>query len=165
MAKEMFTDNKRVRDLVKLMADNGLTEIELVEDKSSIRLRRDLTPAAPAMAHGAAVGAAAPAISAAPVVTQAAPSPVVAPAASEKSTGPSIKSPMVGTFYSAAGPDSPPFVKVGAHVDKDTVVCIIEAMKVFNEIKAEATGTIAKILVQNGQGVEFNQPLFLLKAD
>lgn len=164
MAKEMFTDNKRVRDLVKLMADNGLTEIELVEDKSSIRLRRDLAPTVPATAHGAAFGTAAPAALA---VTQPSPPPALESAGSEKpaTAGPSIKSPMVGTFYSAAGPDSPPFVKVGSQVDKDMVVCIIEAMKVFNEIKAETTGTIAKILVQNGQGVEFNQPLFLLKAD
>jgi acetyl-CoA carboxylase biotin carboxyl carrier protein len=161
MAKETFTDNKRVRDLIKLMADNGLTEVELVEDKSSIRLKRDPAPVAP-MA-GTSPGASAVA-AVAPAVAPSSPPP---PAASEKpeTAGPSIKSPMVGTFYSASGPDSPAFVKVGSHVDKDTVVCIIEAMKVFNEIKAETTGTIAKILVQNGQGVEFNQPLFLLKAD
>lgn len=155
MAKEMFTDNKRVRDLIKLMAENGLTEIELVEDKSSIRLKRDLAPAMPA-------AAAAPA----PVPT---PPIAIAPPTSEKavgeSAGPVIKSPMVGTYYAAASPDSPPLAKVGMHVDKDTVVCIIEAMKVFNEIKAEAAGTVTRILVQNGQGVEFNQPLFTLKAD
>ena len=160
MAKEMFTDNKRVRDLIKLMADNGLTEIELVEDKSSIRLKRDLAPAA-------VVPVSAPTAAPAPVHTAAseAASTVAVPAAKPPVAGEAIKSPMVGTFYAAAGPDSPAFVKVGSHVDKDTVVCIIEAMKVFNEIKAETTGTIAKVLVQNGQGVEFNQPLFLLKAD
>lgn len=165
MAKEMFTDNKRVRDLIKLMAENGLTEVELIEDKSSIRLKRDLAPAAlpaaPGLAHPASYH---------PVPAPAAlATPSAAPASNEPekpaATGPTIKSPMVGTFYAAAGPDSPPFVKVGTHVDKDTVVCIIEAMKVFNEIKADTTGTVAKILVQNGQGVEFNQPLFLLKAD
>ena len=162
MAKEMFTDNKRVRDLIKLMAEHDLTEIELVEDKSTIRLKRDSASVAavpmpvPAVVSASA-HAPAPAAAAAPA---AAPAAAKAPAAGE-----AIKSPMVGTFYAAAGPDSPPFVKVGSHVDKDTVVCIIEAMKVFNEIKAETTGTIAKVLVQNGQGVEFNQPLFLLKAD
>jgi acetyl-CoA carboxylase biotin carboxyl carrier protein len=160
MAKEMFTDNKRVRDLIKLMAENGLTEIELVEDKSSIRLKRDLAPAA-ASAALVSVPASAPVSVAVPAAAPAAaPAPEKAPLAGE-----TIKSPMVGTFYAAAGPDSPPFVKIGSHVDKDTVVCIIEAMKVFNEIKAETSGTIAKVLVQNGQGVEFNQPLFLLKAD
>ena len=162
MAKEMFTDNKRVRDLIKLMAEHDLTEIELVEDKSTIRLKRDSASVAavpmpvPAVVSASA-HAPAPAAAAAPA---AAPAAAKAPAAGE-----AIKSPMVGTFYAAAGPDSPPFVKVGSHVDKDTVVCIIEAMKVFNEIKAETTGTVAKVLVQNGQGVEFNQPLFLLKAD
>lgn len=159
MAKEMFTDNKRVRDLIKLMADNDLTEIELVEDKSTIRLKRD-SASVPAIPMPVPAAASAPAHAPAPAAAPAAPAAAKTPAAGE-----AIKSPMVGTFYAAAGPDSPPFVKVGSHVDKDTVVCIIEAMKVFNEIKAEMTGTIAKVLVQNGQGVEFNQPLFLLKAD
>ena len=159
MAKEMFTDNKRVRDLIKLMAEHDLTEIELVEDKSTIRLKRDsASVAAVPMPVPAVVSASAHAP--APAAAPAAPAAAKTPAAGE-----AIKSPMVGTFYAAAGPDSPPFVKVGSHVDKDTVVCIIEAMKVFNEIKAETTGTVAKVLVQNGQGVEFNQPLFLLKAD
>jgi acetyl-CoA carboxylase biotin carboxyl carrier protein len=161
MAKEMFTDNKRVRDLIKLMADNDLTEIELVEDKSTIRLKRDPASVA-AVPMPVPAAAAAPAHAPAPAAVPAAAAPA---AAKPPAAGEAIKSPMVGTFYAAAGPDSLPFVKVGSHVDKDTVVCIIEAMKVFNEIKAETTGTIAKVLVQNGQGVEFNQPLFLLKAD
>ncbi len=72
---------------------------------------------------------------------------------------------MVGTFYSAANPESDPYVKIGAPVEKDTIVCIIEAMKVFNEIRAETTGAIVKILVQNGQAVEYNQPLFLVKPE
>ena len=74
-----------------------------------------------------------------------------------------IKSPMVGTFYAAATPDAKPFVSVGSRVDEETDVCIIEAMKVFNNIKAETRGTIAKVLVTNGQTVEFGQPLFLVK--
>ena len=72
---------------------------------------------------------------------------------------------MVGTFYSAANPDSPPFVSVGENVSADTVVCLVEAMKVFNEIKAEASGTITKCLVENGQAVEFGQPLFMIKPN
>jgi acetyl-CoA carboxylase biotin carboxyl carrier protein len=77
-----------------------------------------------------------------------------------------IKSPMVGTFYSAANPDSDPYVSIGADVEKDkTVVCVIEAMKVFNEIHADATGTISRILVSNGQTVEYGQPLFLVKPN
>jgi acetyl-CoA carboxylase biotin carboxyl carrier protein len=74
-----------------------------------------------------------------------------------------ISSPMVGTFYTAPDPESPPFVTVGSSVGPDTVVCIIEAMKVFNEIKAEVTGTIERILIQNEQPVEFGQPLFLIR--
>jgi len=76
-----------------------------------------------------------------------------------------IESPMVGTFYTAANPDSPPFVEIGAKVNEDTVVCIIEAMKIFNEIKAECSGTIQKVLVKNADSVEFGQPLFLVKPD
>ncbi len=161
MAKETFTDNKRVRDLIKLMADHGLTEIELVEDKAKIRLKRDLCPPAmtvpvmpaPAIAqpfaHSVATGQAAAA-----GTTAATPDNLLP-----------VKSPMVGTFYGAANPDSDPFVKIGTRIGKESVVCIIEAMKVFNEIHAEVSGTIAKVLVQNGQAVEFNQPLFLVTPD
>ncbi len=159
--KESFTDNKRVKDLIKLMSDHGLTEIELVEDKAKIRLKRDFAPVGmPAMAgplmpvpgyrdqgsaaQGALAGGAAP-----------------ASAADDNLTA--IKSPMVGTFYTAANPESEPFVKIGSSVDKDSVVCIIEAMKVFNEIRAEVSGVITRVMVQNGQAVEYNQPLFLIK--
>ncbi|MGC8552782.1 MAG: acetyl-CoA carboxylase biotin carboxyl carrier protein [Phycisphaerae bacterium] len=161
MAKEMFTDNKRVKDLVKLMADHGLTEIELVEDKASIRLKRDLpqqvVAAAPAMLQAAPVHAA-------PVAAVSAAAASTAGAAVDEEAGLiPIKSPMIGTFYTAANPESEPYVKVGSRVQEKTVVCIIEAMKVFNEIHAEASGTVVKMLVQNGQAVEYNQPLFLLK--
>ncbi len=159
MAKETFTDNKRVRDLIKLMADHGLTEIELVEDKAKIRLKRDLFPTtmpAPMMP--------------APAIGQ----PFNQPIASVQAAGATapapdnllqVKSPMVGTFYGTANPESDPFVKIGTRIGKESVVCIIEAMKVFNEIHAEVSGTIAKVLVQNGQAVEFNQPLFLVTPD
>lgn len=161
MAKETFTDNKRVRDLIKLMADHGLTEIELVEDKAKIRLKRDLFPATmPAnMMPAPAIGQ--------PFTHSAAPAPL--PAAAATATVPDnliqVKSPMVGTYYGAANPESDAFVKIGTRIGKESVVCIIEAMKVFNEIHAEVSGTIAKILVQNGQAVEFNQPLFLVTPD
>ena len=74
-----------------------------------------------------------------------------------------ISSPMVGTFYSASDPDTPPFAKVGMHVQADTVICIVEAMKVFNEIKAEVSGTIERILVKNEQSLEYGQPMFLVR--
>ncbi len=158
--KETFTDNKRVKDLIKLMSDHGLTEIELVEDKAKIRLKRDAVPVGmpmpgvPMMMPMAAQPASMP--------QSAPPAPVPAAAADEGLIA--IKSPMVGTFYTAANPDSEAFVKIGSSVGKDTVVCIIEAMKVFNEIRAEVSGVVAKILVQNGQPVEYNQPLFMVKA-
>ena len=162
MAKQQpvgFTDTKRVKELIQLMAENELTEIELVEDKAKITLRR----------AGAVVPVAAPvAYAPAPVAAPAAASApaAAAPAAPAKDADAGlvpIKSPMVGTFYTSANPDSDPFVQVGSNVTANSVVCIIEAMKVFNEIKAEASGTIAKILVQNGKPVEYGQPLFLIK--
>ncbi|MDA8376008.1 MAG: acetyl-CoA carboxylase biotin carboxyl carrier protein [Planctomycetia bacterium] len=154
--KETFTDNKRVKDLIKLMSDHGLTEIELVEDKAKIRLKRDYFPAggpSPAIPNPLPIPLS-------PLTPAGA--PPAAPAAEENLTA--IKSPMVGTFYTAANPDSEPFVKIGSNVDKDTVVCIIEAMKVFNEIRAEISGVVAKVMVRNGEPVEYNQPLFLVKA-
>jgi acetyl-CoA carboxylase biotin carboxyl carrier protein len=160
--KESFTDNKRVKDLIKLMSDHGLTEIELVEDKAKIRLKRDLAPAG--------ISAVAAPVMPAPVNRDL---PAPAPGASAGAAGTpavdenltAIKSPMVGTFYTAANPESEAFVKIGSSVEKDSVVCIIEAMKVFNEIRAEVSGVITKVVAQNGQPVEFNQPLFLVKPE
>ncbi len=165
MAKETFTDNKRVRDLIKLMADHGLTEIELVEDKAKIRLKRDLFPAPGAMPvmHYPVAPHAGPVVQALPAASTAGPAAGGTTPAADNLIP--IKSPMVGTFYGAANPESDQFVKIGSRVEKETVVCIIEAMKVFNEIHAEVSGTIAKILVQNGQVVEFNQPMFLVTPD
>ncbi|HVT79841.1 MAG TPA: acetyl-CoA carboxylase biotin carboxyl carrier protein [Phycisphaerae bacterium] len=153
-----FTDTKRVKDLIALMTENGLSEIELVEDKSRILLRRGVSggAAAPMPMHHAPVAAHMPAAQ----VSEAAPK---AAAADDKSVP--IKSPMVGTFYSAPSPDASPYVSVGTSVDDKSVVCIIEAMKVFNPIHAEVRGTVVKVLVSNGQVVEYGQPLFLVKPD
>jgi acetyl-CoA carboxylase biotin carboxyl carrier protein len=158
-----FTDTKRVKELVALMADNGLTEIELVEDKSRIVLRRGTV-------SGTSVVQTAPVMHA-PIAHHPAPAAAHAPAAPAAPSGAAaedpnlipIKSPMVGTFYSSPNPESDSYVSIGKTVDEKTVVCIIEAMKVFNEIHAEVRGTIAKVLVSNGQVVEFGQPLFLVK--
>jgi acetyl-CoA carboxylase biotin carboxyl carrier protein len=154
-----FTDTKRVKDLIVLMTENGLSEIELVEDKSRILLRRGISGgAAPAMmpvpvAHSHAQLPAQPA------------SPQAVPAKAEDEKTVPIKSPMVGTFYSAPSPDASPYVSVGTSVDEKSVVCIIEAMKVFNPIHSEVRGTVVKVLVNNGQVVEYGQPLFLVKPD
>jgi acetyl-CoA carboxylase biotin carboxyl carrier protein len=140
-----------LKALVDLMVTHDLTRVELREGDKHILLRRGqavitTTPAA----YVAPVAAAAPAP--APV----APPPAAAPTDNEIL----IRSPMVGTFYAAAEPEAPPFVAVGTQVNPNTVVCLLEAMKVFNEIKAECAGRITKVLVKNAQAVEYDQPLF-----
>lgn len=142
----------RIKDLVELMKEHDLSEIDLRESRQRIRLCRgpkEVVRTAAAPVAVAAPVAAAPAASAAPS----------APAGD----GPNvvtIKSPMVGTFYARANPKAEAFVKVGGQVDTTTTVCIIEAMKVFNEIPAEVRGTITAVLVSDGEAVEFDKPLF-----
>ncbi|HEX7010597.1 MAG TPA: acetyl-CoA carboxylase biotin carboxyl carrier protein [Phycisphaeraceae bacterium] len=153
-------DLKTLRQLVKLMTDHDLTELDLEGEGERVKLRR--REGSPVWAAGEAPvapqAAAPPApASPAPAAPPAGQAPAAAPAPSE---GQTIDSPMVGTFYAAPSPDAPPFVAVGDRVEPDTVVCIIEAMKVFNEIKAETSGTVRRVLVENGQAVEFGQPLF-----
>lgn len=158
-------DLKTLKSLVKLMADNELTEMNLEDDGEKVHLKRGGNDH-PHMVHTSpAMPSPLPMSHAQPVANQAAPtSAESAPAAAPVAEGPTIDSPMVGTFYAASNPDSPPFVSVGDTVDEDTVVCIVEAMKVFNEIKAEKKGTVTEVLVANGDAVEFGQPLFRIKA-
>ena len=152
-----FTATSRVQELIELMAANGLSEIELVEADKKIALRRGvISGGASPVSHG--------------VVQHAAPvhapvhAPAAVPAAKDEDEGlVAIKSPMVGTFYSAANPDADPFVTVGTQVTAKTTVCIIEAMKVFNEIPSEVAGTVVKVLASNGQVVEFGQAMFMVK--
>lgn len=155
-------DVKTLKQLIKLMKDNELTEIDIRDQEEQVLLKRGSAqapvqmvapqPVQPA-AHAPAPPAAAPA-DAAPAETAAADDGLI-----------EITSPMVGSFYSAPSPDAADFVSVGSTVSKDTVVCIVEAMKVFNEIKAEVSGTIQKVLVSNGDAIEFGQPLFLVKPN
>jgi acetyl-CoA carboxylase biotin carboxyl carrier protein len=158
-----FTDTQRVKELIELMAANGLSEIELVEGAKKIALRRGVVSGGAAVVAAPVAHHAAPA--AMPAAQPAPTAPAAAPAAAKSADDglTPIKSPMVGTFYSAANPDADPFVSVGSQVTAKTTVCIIEAMKVFNEIPAEVSGTVAKVLVSNGQVVEYGQPLFLVK--
>jgi acetyl-CoA carboxylase biotin carboxyl carrier protein len=149
-----------LEQIVKLMSANDLNTVDVRDGEKRVVLKRGAVAAtyAPAMMP-------APHYAPAPSAHSAAPAPASAGAApADENAGLTpIKSPMVGTFYSAASPEAKAFVQVGSVVDEDTDVCIIEAMKVFNNIKAETRGTIAKILVTNGQTVEFGQPLFLVK--
>jgi acetyl-CoA carboxylase biotin carboxyl carrier protein len=146
-------DLKEIKALIDLMQKNGLTAFEMEKDGFRISLAKE-AGYAPAMAY-----AAPPAAPAAAVPAPAAAPSEAAPAASGKE----IPSPMVGTFYSSPSPESPAFVKVGQKVTPDTVVCIIEAMKVMNEIKAEVSGTITEVAAENGQPVQFGQALFRYK--
>ena len=144
-------DVRKIRRLIELMKEHDLNEIDLRDGEIRVRLRKGgdtiVTDTRPMAYAPGPAPAAAPAVAA-------------APAAATVDALPVIKSPMVGTFYLSSSPESPPFVKVGDHVGNESTVCIIEAMKVFNEIPAEMTGKIVAILVENGSPVEYGQPLF-----
>ncbi len=156
-------DIKKIRELVKLMVSNDLTELDLEGDNERVTLKRGL--ASQNVQYVAAPTHAPPAPNpAAPAQPTDAPAPAPGPTPEEQGLL-TITSPMVGTYYSAASPDAKPFVTRGDPVDPETLVCIIEAMKVFNEIKAETNGTIEKVLVEAGQAVEFGQPLFLVRPN
>ena len=163
-------DIRKLKELIRLMVENELTEIDLKDEKETVSLRREGSQAPVVQvspAPAAPPAAPAPVAPAAPAPAPAAPAPAAAPAAepspADTSNLEQITSPMVGTFYSAAKPESPAFAKVGDTVTADTTVCIVEAMKIFNEIKAEQSGVIEKVLVSNGDSVEFGQALFLVR--
>ena len=155
-----------LRELIGLLRDNGLAELELERGSFRVRLRREgilQTPLSETLVP----------VSAAAVSRQQAPPPVLAPAhpgaqaetaASEDQDLRIVPSPIVGTFYRSSSPAADPFVKIGSNVEPETVVCIIEAMKLMNEIQAEMSGEVAKIYVENGQPVEYGQPLFGIKS-
>jgi len=159
---------EELRELIGLLRDNGLAELELENEGFRVRLRRDA-----AAGEGTYVAAPQPAPAHAP---ERAPAAAAAPsgpthlgthAATEASGDQDlhiISSPIVGTFYRSPSPTADAFVKIGSNVEQDTVVCIIEAMKLMNEIQAEATGEVVKIYVENGQPVEYGQPLFGIKS-
>lgn len=149
----------KLRELVQLMVDNDLTELDLRDDKQTVTLKR----AGQVVVQAAPAPVMMPAMHAAPAAAPAAPTaaPAAAPAADPGLEF--VVSPMVGTCYLAPSPDAAPFVKVGDPLSSGQVACLIEAMKVFNEIKAECTGTIERVLVKSGEPVEFGQKLFLVR--
>lgn len=148
-------DLEKLRELFEMMEQHGLTEVNLQHGEEKWRLRRG-NPVPQMMAPQMAAPQYAPA-----APTAASP-PADTGSAAEELTGTFIESPTVGTFYSAPSPDDPPFVNVGSTVTPSTVVCTVEAMKVFNQIEAKVSGTIAEVLVSNGDAVEFGQKLFRL---
>jgi acetyl-CoA carboxylase biotin carboxyl carrier protein len=172
MAKPVETEDKgdsfdldKFRKLLQLMEKFGVTEVALQNEEESWKIRRGPRQVAYAPtaypAEFAAMPQAQPAVApAAPAPAAAQSAPAAAPAAP---AGITINAPAIGTFYASPSPDDPPFVTVGSVVKPDTVVCIIEAMKVFNQIQAEKSGRIVEILVENGDAVGFGQPLFRIE--
>jgi acetyl-CoA carboxylase biotin carboxyl carrier protein len=151
-------DIRKVKKLIELLDESGVAEIEIKEGEESVRISRQsqtMMAAAPPMYTPP------PPVPAAAPVAAAAEAPAVAPAA-ETIEGHAIKSPMVGTFYRAPSPGASSFVEVGQSVNAGDTLCIIEAMKLLNQIEADKAGTIKAILVENGQPVEYDQPLFII---
>ena len=154
---------KDIKAIIDLMKKNSITEFELEEKDSKLRLKRGVNGGVPV----------APSEDSAPIIQMAAPPmamtpasvlmPIVAPTVNTAEVD--VKSPMIGTFYRSPSPEAVPYVEVGTEVGPETVVCIIEAMKVMNEIKAEVKGIVTQALVENGKPVEFGQPLFKVRPN
>jgi acetyl-CoA carboxylase biotin carboxyl carrier protein len=155
----MHMDIRKIKKLIEMLEESDLVELEIKEGEESVRLSRASTRApvyaAPPQQHyaPAAPSAPAPAVAAAPAAALASPEPP---------KGHTVRSPMVGTYYSAAAPGSPPFVKKGQTVKIGDTLCVIEAMKMFNQVESDAAGMVVEILVENGQPVEFDQPLYVI---
>jgi acetyl-CoA carboxylase biotin carboxyl carrier protein len=153
-------DLRKLKTLIDLVSESSISELEITEAEGKVRIVK--ATAAVAAASPVVLAAAPPSLvmpAAAPVVGVEAPPPPPAPEAAARV----IKSPMVGTFYRSASPGAKPFVEVGSAIKEGEAVCIIEAMKIMNEIEADLSGTISRILCENGQAVEFGQPLFVLE--
>jgi len=152
-------DPKRLKRIVEIMNQNDLAEIEIEEEGTRLRLRKMEGAAPIAVVAPGAVPVAVPA-------PAAVPEPAAAPAEDEAAAEGlhTITAPMVGTFYRAPAPDQDAYIEVGRNINPESVVCILEAMKVMNEIKAECAGEVVRICVQNGEAVEYDQPLFVVKS-
>lgn len=145
-------DIRKIKKLIELLEHSSLTEMEITEGEETVKLSRTSQVAAPVQTAVAVPAAAPVAAPAAETVSPAAEAPVV--------SGQVVRSPMVGTFYAAPSPDAEPFVKVGQQVAAGDALCMVEAMKMFNQIESEFSGKVKRILVENGQPVEFDEPLF-----
>ena len=153
-------DIRKIKKLIELVEESGIAELEITEGEESVRINRNNMSAGPGYPQFApqqyAPAPAAP-VAAAPVAVEAA-----APAPAEP-TGQQVKSPMVGSFYSAASPEAPAYVEVGQQVKVGDTLCIIEAMKMMNQIESDKAGTVRAILAENGEPIEFDQPLFIIE--
>ena len=152
-------DIRKIKKLIELVEESGIAELEITEGEESVRINRNNMSAGPAYApHYAPQYAPAPA-----------PTPAAAPAANAEAaapagpTGHQVLSPMVGSFYTAASPEAPSYVEVGSQVKVGDTLCIIEAMKMMNQIESDKAGTVKAILAENGEPIEFDQPLFIIE--
>jgi len=166
-------DFNQIQELIRMMSKYKLSEFSLKEGDFKLVIRNHTATEGGSVATPVVVPVQQPVVAVAPPAPLAAPAPAApaksepAPAAADDDNNPrfqQIKSPMVGTFYRSAGPDKPPFVKIGDTVDVGSKVCIIEAMKLFNEIESELKGKIVKVLVEDASPVEYDQPLFLIEV-
>jgi acetyl-CoA carboxylase biotin carboxyl carrier protein len=150
-------DLRKLKTLIDLVSESNISELEITEADGKVRIVK-ADPLAPAPVAAAAAPSA-------PVQVAAVPAPVaaLAPVAPPAEAGHTVKSPMVGTFYRSSSPGGKPFVEVGSQVKEGEPMCIIEAMKIMNEIEADHSGTVTRILVESGQAVEFGQPLFVIE--
>jgi len=151
-------DLRKLKTLIDLVSDSNVSELEITEAEGTVRIVKS-APAPVAMVTQMA--APAPVAVAAPVAT--APAPSAAPVVEAAPAGHTVKSPMVGTFYRSSSPGAKAFAEVGQQVKEGETICIIEAMKILNEIEADKAGTITKILAENGQAVEYGAPLFIIE--
>lgn len=166
----MPIDIRKIKKLIELLESSAVAEIEIKEGEDSVRISRHpqsgasvMMPAQPLWAAPAAYGFAPPS-PAPPAPPPSAPPAAPTPAANiDAIQGHALRSPMVGTFYRSAAPGSKPFVEIGQHVNVGDPVCIIEAMKMFNQIEADRAGTITRILAENGQPIEYDQPLLVIE--
>jgi acetyl-CoA carboxylase biotin carboxyl carrier protein len=150
-------DLRKLKTLIDLVSESNISELEITEADGKVRIVKSEPPAQSSMQYMPA-----PSTPQGVLPSAAAPMPAV-PAAEPPETGHVVKSPMVGTFYRSASPGSKAFIEIGSVVKEGEPVCIIEAMKIMNEIEADRSGTVTKILVENGQAVEFGQPLFVIE--
>lgn len=148
-------DLRKLKKLIDLVEESGISELELTEGEEKVRISRALMPGSAPMMQYMAAPQSAPVAQAAPLTAAA---PVVA-----EIEGHVVKSPMVGTFYRSSSPDSKPFVDVGSKVAVGDTLCIIEAMKLLNEIESDVAGVVKEILLENGQPVEYGEPLFIIE--
>ena len=149
-------DLRKLKTLIDLVSDSNVSELEITEAEGKVRIVKSMGVAAPVMVQQAPVAAA---VAAAPVAVAA---PVVAEAPAAPA-GHTVKSPMVGTFYRSSSPGAAPFVQIGSVVKEGDTLCIIEAMKILNEIESDKSGTVTQILCENGQATEYGQPLFIVE--